>query len=227
MDILNLIIKASFLMSVIVPSQEPLLQKSALEYNNTMNTQTLLTKSCDDDTINLLVEGKYAVHYGKTYAFCFYKNEPLFTIGPHFPLFVCTWILFVGFGIFVYMIQDNDIFKYISLIAVCWEGFIYLAVALRNPGQIHALNPNSDSISGFEKYKNFCKKCRIMKTNKIYHCLECDICIEDYDHHCPWTGKCVGKKNVKVFYTFVLSTLIYIVFEIFAVIYNIDHALPN
>ena len=32
-----------------------------------------------------------------------------------------------------------------------------------------------------------------------------------HDHHCPWTGKCIGKYNLIPFYIFVVSTLIFIV----------------
>ena len=42
----------------------------------------------------------------------------------------------------------------------------------------------------------------------MYHCDDCDVCIEEYDHHCPWTSKCIGRGNLIPFYVFVGSTLI-------------------
>ena len=35
----------------------------------------------------------------------------------------------------------------------------------------------------------FCTKCNTLKINKPYHCMDCDVCIDEYDHHCPWIGK--------------------------------------
>lgn len=36
-----------------------------------------------------------------------------------------------------------------------------------------------------------------------YHCKYCDVCIRNYDHHCPWTSKCIGGSNIRRFYFFV------------------------
>lgn len=44
------------------------------------------------------------------------------------------------------------------------------------------------------------------------HCEECEVCIEGYDHHCPWTSKCIGKKNLTYFYIWIFSSLFSIVY---------------
>lgn len=37
-----------------------------------------------------------------------------------------------------------------------------------------------------------------------------------YDHHCPWTSKCIGEGNLKGFYVFVISTMLFFGYLIFA-----------
>lgn len=38
-----------------------------------------------------------------------------------------------------------------------------------------------------------------MVNSETFHCHECEICVQGYDHHCPWIGKCIGKGNFRVF----------------------------
>lgn len=65
-----------------------------------------------------------------------------------------------------------------------------------------------------KKIFRFCGICKLGQLPKTVHCNDCDVCILELDHHCPWTGKCIGKDNLKPFYTFLISTLIYMIFNI-------------
>ena len=56
----------------------------------------------------------------------------------------------------------------------------------------------------------YCKKCGAETSRKTYPCRDCDVCIQEYDHHCPWVSKCIGKGNLYFFYVFVTVTPIYI-----------------
>lgn len=44
--------------------------------------------------------------------------------------------------------------------------------------------------------------------------MDCRVCIEGYDHHCPWTGKCVGKGNVRYFYAWLFFLVLAFVYEV-------------
>lgn len=53
--------------------------------------------------------------------------------------------------------------------------------------------------------------CNIYKPPRASHCDICGVCIEKMDHHCPWLGTCIGKRNYKEFYLFLLSLFIEII----------------
>jgi len=59
---------------------------------------------------------------------------------------------------------------------------------------------------------NKCYICNVIypKSLKIYHCKICNICIIEYDHHCPWTGKCIGKYNIIEFNFFIIGLFCFI-----------------
>ena len=49
--------------------------------------------------------------------------------------------------------------------------------------------------------------CKIVRPIRTVHCYTCDICISEYDHHCPWIGKCVGRDNLGQFKVFLFSVM--------------------
>ena len=64
-------------------------------------------------------------------------------------------------------------------------------------------------VQGNEVPVSRCRTCNTFKPPRSFHCTDCDACIEVHDHHCPWVGTCVGKRNHKYFLTFAITTTLH------------------
>lgn len=80
----------------------------------------------------------------------------------------------------------------------------------------------------------YCFTCKIFRPPRASHCSLCDNCVGEYssnrailyflfnlcvchsaerfDHHCPWVGNCVGRRNYRYFYMFIMSLALLCVF---------------
>ena len=144
---------------------------------------------------------------GNMKMFCYNKKgEPLIVIGPNWGLAFIMLITIDIISICYFYFLWNLLFKfmlYIGIIIFLMQTIIYLIIILINPGI-----PSKEL--WLENYKNLdevgtyriCNICKVIMRNedKTDHCDECNVCFIGADHHCPWTSKCVGKNNKKIFY---------------------------
>ena len=138
-------------------------------------------------------------------------NNPLFIIGPQWPMIIFIDSIIISLMLFLYI----KFWKYLCFATRLfgsinfWTAFLsYTYTSIINPGY-----PKNTIGRNFGIPKNdyyFCDYCRfyLRKTSYGSHCDLCDICIEKYDHHCIWTGHCIGKNNKITFYIFVPSIFI-------------------
>ena len=165
------------------------------------------------------IEQKKSYFYkklGNTYSFFGdIHGDPKLIIGPHWPLYffvttlfsVGTYFIYYHFGPFL-----NFYLKAIGIIIYLIFFISYTYTAVINPGYP---KHNIDSITGEPRKKfYYCNVCKMWANleKKTQHCSDCNICVEGNDHHCPWTGKCIGKRNYYSFVVFVASVFVLFIY---------------
>ena len=165
-------------------------------------------------------------HLGKTKVLFYYNNYPLIILGPDY----CYSIWLTITSIIIYSLIYFFLFKYNFLAIKIIETIVflfyicsYLTTALINPGipsrEFFSKTFGDNNVGGTKNIQK-CKKCNIIVPTSLHvsHCNYCEVCVIEQDHHCPWTGKCIGKNNLITFYCFLFSFVLFIIMTFLTIV---------
>jgi hypothetical protein len=79
-------------------------------------------------------------------------------------------------------------------------------------GEYAGLTQSQTKEQGEEEGWRYCVPCKVYQPPSAAHCPDCNACVEEFDHHCPWMGICIGKGNYRAFMAFNLSWLMYLIY---------------
>lgn len=70
------------------------------------------------------------------------------------------------------------------------------------------------TVNAVKMQSKYCETCQLYRPPRAVHCGVCDNCVEKFDHHCPWLGNCIGKRNYRHYLWFLTSIMINILWII-------------
>ena len=111
------------------------------------------------------------------------------------------WVLFNMLVIEVISSIQNigDNLKEGIKIGLIAQNILYFLLCVVDPGTIFE---DEEEQYGHERTK--CMTCGLYRIETSRHCIWCNRCVRQYDHHCSVFGKCIGKRNIWLFYGFIL-----------------------
>ena len=180
--------------------------------NNSNNETTYENDFYNNYKINDEVNPNKERKFGANHIILFRNGEPFIMLGPDVKYYV--WIVpIVSFlSVCIYSLKNNsELQKFMFSLAYLFFVISYTILLVKNPG----IPTNKNKIDFAELQKNYrqCDVCGCISLKNgngmTLHCQECDVCVEKFDHHCPFATKCIGRGTAIFFKIWIVSILIF------------------
>ena len=159
---------------------------------------------------------------GKTRVFLFINNYPLISIGPQkFEPILCFFIMTFIYYFFILFFSKNsgEVLNIIHHITYYSYLICHILATFINPGIPSYEYSNKNKVIFFQNEENsiinydlkLCRTCNCVTKvkDKVFHCIYCNICYLNFEHHCKWIGHCVAKNNKYFYYCFGTSIWVF------------------
>ena len=197
------------------------LSKNSEKSTDTTNTDFF--ESTEEDLRNMReVNPNESRIFNETQPYFFINGEPLFVLGPGIQYYIWIFSFSSFLTVIFYSLKKkcNSTMQLLFWIGYLFYGITYSLLMLLNPG----IPKNKTNVDIIELRKNYiqCEICKcIYKKNSGYltfHCNECNICVENFDHHCTYASKCIGNNNKFIFKLWIISVPLFIIIIFFYLI---------
>lgn len=134
-----------------------------------------------------------------------YNPRPKFQAIPFFTYTISNSILLC----YIYFLFNQFPFFFKILQLIIYLSFVisFPFLAFLNPGFRKRTDEEAKAYAELKDIHPLnrlrCFECLTYYGESIYHCPDCDICVEEFDHHCDVVGNCIGGKNQLCFEIFI------------------------
>mmetsp|Transcript_17328 Transcript_17328/g.29618 ORF Transcript_17328/g.29618 Transcript_17328/m.29618 type:complete len:463 (-) Transcript_17328:349-1737(-) len=128
--------------------------------------------------------------------------------------------IFLGFVAPYVAREVHAVILVFSCLLPAMAGVFLFLTACRDPGIITRQEPDEEYLAGRTSRTKevlvnthrvlirYNDTCHFYQPPRAHHCSVNDNCIERFDHHCPWVGTTIGKRNYRTFLLFIFTATI-------------------